>query len=69
MLYLVKYYFEKKYAITVRNICLQGEIDAREDSFRSAMESGNRLVESDHYAAEEVKDKVRIYLFVYLCQL
>jgi hypothetical protein len=40
-------------------ICfVQGEIDAREDSFRSAMESGNKLVDTNHYAADEVREKV-----------
>jgi len=39
-------------------LCIQGEIDAREDSFKSAMEAGNRLLESDHYAADDVRDKV-----------
>lgn len=36
----------------------QGEIDAREDSFRSTAEEGQELLESDHYAVEEVKEKV-----------
>lgn len=36
----------------------QGEIDAREDSFRSALEAGNRLVDTNHYAADEVREKV-----------
>ncbi|XP_052790861.1 spectrin alpha chain-like isoform X4 [Mya arenaria] len=37
----------------------KGEIDAREDSYRSAMEAGNRLVETDHYAADEVREKLQ----------
>ncbi|XP_060596253.1 spectrin alpha chain, non-erythrocytic 1-like isoform X2 [Ruditapes philippinarum] len=36
----------------------KGEIDAREDSFRSAMESGNKLVDTNHYAADEVREKL-----------
>lgn len=38
---------------------LQGEIDAREDSFRTCAEAGQKLLESDHYAVEEVKEKVK----------
>jgi hypothetical protein len=39
--------------------CLQkGEIDAREDSFRATAEAGQKLLESKHYAVEEVKEKV-----------
>jgi len=48
--------------------CFQGEIDAREDSFRSALESGKKLVESDHYAAEEVKEKVRSFMLTTICK-
>jgi spectrin alpha len=36
----------------------KGEIDAREDSFRLTAEAGNRLLESDHFATEEVKEKL-----------
>ena len=39
-------------------VCFQGEIDAREDSFVSCAEAGERLVNSNHYAAEEVREKV-----------
>ena len=39
-------------------VCLQGEIDAREDSFRATAEAGQKLLESKHYAVEEVKEKV-----------
>ena len=41
-------------------VCVQGEIDAREDSFVACAEAGERLVNSNHYAAEEVQEKVRI---------
>ena len=36
----------------------KGEIDAREDSFRSLAEAGQKLMESEHYAVEEVKQKL-----------
>lgn len=36
----------------------KGEIDAREDSFHSTAEAGQKLLESDHYAVEEVKEKL-----------
>ena len=36
----------------------QGEIDAREDSFKSTAEAGQKLLSSDHYAVEEVEEKV-----------
>lgn len=36
----------------------KGEIDAREDSFRSTAEAGQLLLEREHYAAEEVKEKL-----------
>lgn len=39
-------------------INVQGEIDAREDSFRSTTEAGELLVERNHYAASEVKEKL-----------
>ena len=39
-------------------MCMQGEIDAREDSFRATAEAGQKLLESKHYAVEEVKEKV-----------
>lgn len=37
---------------------VQGEIDAREDSFRTVAESGQLLMESEHYAVDEVKEKL-----------
>lgn len=37
---------------------LQGEIDAREDSFRSTDESGQLLVNRNHFAAADIKDKL-----------
>ncbi|XP_064649219.1 spectrin alpha chain-like isoform X2 [Lineus longissimus] len=36
----------------------KGEIDAREDSFKATAEAGHKLLESDHYAVEEVKEKL-----------
>merc|ERR1719400_2800556 len=36
----------------------KSEIDAREDSFRATAEAGKMLLESGHYASEEVKEKL-----------
>ncbi|XP_067134094.1 spectrin alpha chain-like isoform X2 [Centruroides vittatus] len=36
----------------------RGEIDAREDSFRVTAETGKMLLDMDHYAIEEVKEKL-----------
>lgn len=36
----------------------QGEIDAHEDSFRATDEAGQGLLNTGHYASEEVKEKV-----------
>jgi spectrin alpha len=36
----------------------KGEMDAREDSFRATAEAGQKLLESKHYAVEEVKEKL-----------
>ncbi|XP_014291962.1 spectrin alpha chain isoform X1 [Halyomorpha halys] len=36
----------------------KGEIDAREDSFRSTAEAGELLLERNHYASSEVKEKL-----------
>ena len=48
----------------------KGEIDAREDSFRATAESGQQLLENNHYASDEVKEKVNHvfskYFFIYL---
>ncbi|KAK9511532.1 hypothetical protein O3M35_000170 [Rhynocoris fuscipes] len=38
----------------------KGEIDAREDSFRSTAEAGEVLLERNHYASAEVKEKLQI---------
>ncbi|XP_059141379.1 spectrin alpha chain-like isoform X3 [Physella acuta] len=38
----------------------KGEIDAREDSFQSTTQAGTRLVESHHFASEEVKEKLQV---------
>ena len=37
---------------------MQGEIDAREDSFRATAEAGQLLVTRRHYASDEVKEKL-----------
>ncbi|GFO16769.1 spectrin alpha chain [Plakobranchus ocellatus] len=38
----------------------KGEIDAHEDSFQSANKHGTKLVESDHFAKDDVRDKLEI---------
>uniref|UniRef100_A0A8D3C887 Spectrin alpha chain, non-erythrocytic 1 n=1 Tax=Scophthalmus maximus TaxID=52904 RepID=A0A8D3C887_SCOMX len=38
----------------------KGEIDAHEDSFRSADEAGQALLNTGHYASEEVKEKLGV---------
>lgn len=37
---------------------VQGEIDAHEDSFRATDEAGQALLNTGHYASDEVKEKV-----------
>lgn len=39
----------------------QGEIDAHEDSFRATDEAGQALLNTGHYASDEVKEKVRLW--------
>ncbi|XP_078606063.1 spectrin alpha chain, non-erythrocytic 1-like isoform X24 [Branchiostoma floridae x Branchiostoma japonicum] len=36
----------------------KGEIDAREDSFRTTAEAGQSLLEENHFASDEVKEKL-----------
>jgi len=36
----------------------KGEIDAREDSFRATAEAGQLLLDREHYASDEVKEKL-----------
>ncbi|CAG0895460.1 unnamed protein product [Darwinula stevensoni] len=36
----------------------KGEVDAREDSFRATAEAGQELLDKEHYASEEVKEKL-----------
>ncbi|XP_041369234.1 spectrin alpha chain-like isoform X2 [Gigantopelta aegis] len=38
----------------------KGEIDAREDSFTSTAEAGSKLLDSNHYASDEVREKLSI---------
>lgn len=40
------------------NLLIQGEIDARADSFKATTEAGTNLVSSEHYAANDIKEKV-----------
>lgn len=37
---------------------LQGEIDAREDSFRTTADAGQVLLDKEHWAAPEVNEKL-----------
>lgn len=36
----------------------KGEIDAREDSFAATTDAGQALLARDHYASQEIKDKL-----------
>lgn len=50
----------------------QGEIDAHEDSFRATDEGGQALLNTGHYASEEVKEKVEQHpdcTFILLCDI
>merc|ERR1711981_143667 len=47
-------------ALLERHAEHKSEIDAREDSFRATAEAGQMLLDSGHYAAEEVKEKLVI---------
>ena len=44
---------------------VQGEIDAHEDSFKAADEAGHCLLNTGHYASDEVKEKVCVLSSVY----
>ena len=43
---------------------LQGYIDASEDGFKKFADDGEELVNSNHYASDEIKEKVSIKLNV-----
>merc|ERR1712020_343776 len=47
-------------ALLERHAEHKSEIDAREDSFRATAEAGQMLLDSGHYASEEVKEKLVI---------
>ena len=47
-------------ALLERHAEHKSEIDAREDSFRATAEAGQMLLESGHYASEEVKEKLGV---------
>jgi len=47
-------------ALLERHTEHRSEIDAREDSFRATAEAGRMLVESNHYAASEVEEKLSV---------
>lgn len=38
---------------------LQGYIDASEDGFKKFNDDGQELIDGNHYASDEIKDKVR----------
>ena len=44
------------------DVSIQGYIDAQEDGFQKFDQSGAELIEADHYASDEIKDKVIILL-------
>nr|CAD7266031.1 unnamed protein product [Timema shepardi] len=46
--------------VTPSGVPLTGEIDAREDSFRATAEAGQQLLDRDHYASDEVKEKLTV---------
>ena len=37
----------------------QGYIDAQEDGFKKFADDGEELLNSNHYASDEIKDKVK----------
>ena len=41
----------------------QGEIDAHDDNFRACADEGQELLDTDHPAKDEVKEKVRTLSF------
>ena len=47
-------------ALLERHAEHKSEIDAREDSFRATAESGEMLLESNHYASDEVTEKLSV---------
>ena len=47
-------------ALLERHAEHKSEIDAREDSFRATAEAGQMLLDSGHYASEEVEEKLSI---------
>ena len=38
----------------------QGYIDAQEDGFQKFDQSGDELINANHYASDEIKDKVKL---------
>ena len=47
-------------ALLERHAEHKSEIDAREDSFRATAEAGQMLLDSGHYASEEVTEKLAL---------
>ena len=48
------------FSLTHSFVHRQGEIDAREDSFRSTIESGQMLLDSNHESATEIQEKLEV---------
>lgn len=54
--------FQSSYEWIISIFIFQGEIDAHEDSFKSTDEAGQALLNTGHYASEEVKEKVGLLI-------
>ena len=46
------------YTCNLFTLFFQGYIDASEDGFKKFADDGEELVNSNHYASEEIKEKV-----------
>ncbi len=44
------------------SIVTQGEIDAHEDNFKACAEEGQELLDDEHPASDEVKEKVQLLM-------
>lgn len=49
------------------NFLNQGYIEAQEEGFDKFFSSGKELVDGDHYAADEIKEKVSVKFFMEVC--
>lgn len=50
--------FSPKYVVLNFPFYHQGYIDASEDGFKKFADDGEELINSNHYASDEIKDKV-----------